>query len=126
MKARVKYHVIYRHRTEYPVVAMYKFFAVSRSGYYSFVHRLGRPEKDAALAEVIAHQQKRSLRTYGYRRMWLWLKRQNIFHNPKTVLRVMRSMICCQKSAAAGNGSRWGSNSIATKDFSIPLKHTST
>ena len=90
MKARVKYHVIYRHRTEYPVVVMCKFFAVSRSGYYSFVHRLGRPEKDAALAEVIARQQKCSFRTYGYRRMWLWLKRQNIFYNPKTVLRVMK------------------------------------
>ena len=90
MKAKVKYHVIYRHRTEYPVVVMCKFFAVSRSGYYSFVHRLGRPEKDAALAEVIARQQKCSFRTYGYRRMWLWLKRQNIFYNPKTVLRVMK------------------------------------
>jgi len=69
---------------------MCKFFAVSRSGYYAFVHRLGKPEKDAALAEVIAQQQKRSFRTYGYRRMWLWLKRQNIFYNPKTVLRVMK------------------------------------
>ena len=69
---------------------MCKFFAVSRSGYYAFIHRLGKPEKDAALAEVIAQQQKRSFRTYGYRRMWLWLKRQNIFYNPKTVLRVMK------------------------------------
>ena len=69
---------------------MCKFFAVSRSGYYAFVHRLGKPEKDAALAEVIAQQQKRSFCTYGYRRMWLWLKRQNIFCNPKTVLRVMK------------------------------------
>lgn len=90
MSARAKYHVIYRHRAEYPVAAMCKFFAVSRSGYYAFVRRLGKPEKDAALAEVIAQQQKRSFRTYGYRRMWLWLKRQNIFYNPKTVLRVMK------------------------------------
>ena len=90
MRAKVKYHVIYRHRTEYPVAVMCKFFGVSRSGYYTFVHRLGRPEKDAALAEVIAQQQKRSLRTYGYRRMWLWLKSQNIFRNPKTVLQIMK------------------------------------
>ena len=69
---------------------MCKFFAVSRRGYYAFVHRLGRPEKDAALAEVIAQQRKRSSRTYGYRRMWLWLKSQNIFRNPKTVLWVMK------------------------------------
>ena len=65
-------------------------FAVSRSGYYAFVHRLGKPEKDAALAELIAQQRERSFRTYGYRRMWLWLKSQNIFRNPKTVLRIMK------------------------------------
>ena len=69
---------------------MCRFFGVSRSGYYAFVHRLGKPEKDAALAEVIAQQRERSYRTYGYRRMWLWLKRQNIFCNPKTVLRIMK------------------------------------
>ena len=69
---------------------MCTFFAVSRSGYYAFVHSLDRPEKDAALAEVIAQQRERSFCTYGYRRMWLWLKSQNIFHNPKTVLRVMK------------------------------------
>ena len=90
MRPRVKYHIIYRHRTEYPVAVMCKFFSVSRSGYYAFVHRLDRPEKDAALAETIAQQQERSFCTYGYRRMWLWLKSQNISKNPKTVLRVMK------------------------------------
>ena len=69
---------------------MCAFFAVSRSGYYAFVQRLGRPEKDAALAELIAQQRERSFHTYGYRRMWLWLKTQNIFRNPKTVLRIMK------------------------------------
>ena len=32
MKARVKYHIIYRHRTEYSVAVMCKFFAVLASG----------------------------------------------------------------------------------------------
>ena len=41
---------------------MCKFFGVSRSGCYAFVHRLGRPEQDAALAEVIAKQRERSFR----------------------------------------------------------------
>ena len=90
MRAQVKYHIIYRHRREYPVAVMCEFFAVSRSGYYAFVHRLGRPEKDAALAGLIAQQREHSFRTYGYRRMWLWLKSQNIFRNPKTVLRIMK------------------------------------
>ena len=78
VRPRIKYHIIYRHRTEYPVSVMCAFFGVSRSGYYTFVHRLGRPEKDAALAELIAQQRERSFGTYGYRRMWLWLKTQNM------------------------------------------------
>ena len=41
---------------------MCKFFGVSRSGCYAFVHRLGRPEQAAALAEVIAKQRERSFR----------------------------------------------------------------
>ena len=69
---------------------MCAFFAVSRSGYYGFVHRQGKPKKDAVLAELIAQQQERSFHTYGYRRIWLWLKSQNIYRNPKTVLRIMK------------------------------------
>ena len=69
---------------------MCKFFGMSRSGYYAFVHRLGGLEQDAALAEVIATQRERSFRTCGYWRMWLWLKKQDIFCNPKTVLRIMK------------------------------------
>ena len=69
---------------------MCKFFGVSRSGCYAFVHRLGGLEQDAALAEVIATQRERSFRTCGYWRMWLWLKKQDIFCNPKTVLRIMK------------------------------------
>ena len=90
MKPAVKYHIIYRHREEYPISVMCAFFEVSRSGYYAFVHRLGKPEKDAALAELIAQQRDRSFHTYGYRRMWLWLKSQSIYREPKTVLRIMK------------------------------------
>ena len=89
MRPGAKYAVIYRHRNEYPISVMCCFFQVSRSGYYDFVHRLGRPEKDAALAEIIADQRERSFRTYGYRRMWLVLEKQGIHHNPKTILRIM-------------------------------------
>ncbi len=90
MRARVKYHIIYRHREEYPISVMCAFFAVSRSGYYAFVHRLDRPEKDAALAETIAQQQERSFRTYGYRRMWLWLRSQNIFRDPRVCFKTIK------------------------------------
>ena len=91
MRAKAKYAVIYRHREQYPVLVMCRFFAVSRSGYYSYVKRMNRPEKDAALAETIRQQQGKCFYTYGYRRMWQWLERNSgIHHNPKTILRVMK------------------------------------
>ena len=90
MRPKVKYHVIYRHRDAYPVSVMCKFFEVSRSGYYAFVKRLGQPEHDAELAEQIRECQKITDKTYGYRRVWIWLNRKNIHRNPKTVLRVMK------------------------------------
>ena len=90
MRPKVKYAVIYRHREEYPVSVMCKFFGVSRSGYYDFVKRLGRPEQDAALAQKIEACQNTTEKTYGYRRVWKWLRDRNIKRNPKTVLRVMK------------------------------------
>ena len=53
MRPRAKYAVIYRHRDEYPVSVMCRFFEISRSGYYDFVHRLGRPEKKYDLLSEI-------------------------------------------------------------------------
>ena len=90
MRARIKYHIVYLHRNEYPVSVMCKLFGVSRSGYYDFVRRLDRPEADAGLAQLIREQQKHCRQTYGYRRMWMWLGKQGIHHNPKTVLRVIK------------------------------------
>ena len=90
MRPKVKYRIIYRHRDEYPVSVMCKFFEVSRSGYYAFVKRLGQPEHDTELAEQIRACQKATDKTYGYRRVWIWLNRKNIHRNPKTVLRVMK------------------------------------
>ena len=90
MKPKVKYAVIYRHRDENAISVMCKFFNVSRSGYYDFVKRLGQPEHDADLARKIQMCQNKTDKTYGYRRVWKWLQKQNIHRNPKTVLRVMK------------------------------------
>ena len=90
MRPKVKYAVIYRHRSEYPVSVMCRFFEVSRSGYYGFVKRLGQRENDADLAKKIQECQNKTDKTYGYRRVWKWLQDRNIKKNPKTVLRVMK------------------------------------
>ena len=90
MRPKVKYAVICRHRNEYPITVMCKFFKVSRSGYYDFVKRFGQPERDAILVGKIQECQNKTDKTYGYRRVWKWLQKQNIHRNPKTVLKVMK------------------------------------
>jgi len=90
VRPKVKYAVIYRHRDEYPVSAMCQFFGVSRSGYYDFVKRQEKPVHDAELVRKIEECQNKTDRTYGYRRVWKWLKDRNIDRNPKTVLRIMK------------------------------------
>ena len=90
MRPQVKYAVIYRHHKKYPVSVMCSFFDVSRSGYYDFLHRMNRSDKDAPLAKEIYQIQKKCFHTYGYRRICLALKVKGIYHNPKTILRVMK------------------------------------
>lgn len=78
-------------RKRYSITEMCQFFGVSRSGYYDYVKRLDQPAHDAALAEIIRKQQEACDKTYGYRRMWKWLKRvRKIHRNPKTILRIMK------------------------------------
>ena len=82
--------VIYRHKEKYSISEMCRFFGVSRSGYYGYVSRMDVPAKDLPLAEKIKECQERCGKTYGYRRVHIWLERHGIYHNPKTILRVMQ------------------------------------
>ena len=90
MRTSVKYMVIYRHKDKYSISEMCRFFEVSRSGYYDYVKRMDVPARDLPLAEKIRECQEHSHSTYGYRRVHIWLERQGIHKNPKTVLRVMQ------------------------------------
>ena len=90
MKTSVKYLVIYRHKEQYSISEMCRFFNVSRSGYYGYVARMDIPAWDLPLAEKIQECQDKCGRTYGYRRVHIWLEKQGIYRNPKTILRVMQ------------------------------------
>ena len=90
MRTSVKFMVIYRHKDKYSISEMCRFFEVSRSGYYDYVKRMDIPTKDLPLAEKIKECQEKNGKTYGYRRVHIWLERQEIHHNPKTILRVMQ------------------------------------
>ena len=69
---------------------MCRFFEVSRSGYYAYLKRKDMTDRDLPLAEKIRECQEESHNTYGYRRVHIWLERQVIYKNPKTVLRIMQ------------------------------------
>ena len=69
---------------------MCKFFEVSRSGYYGYLKRMDIPASDLPLAEKIKECQDKCGKTYGYRRVHIWLEKNGIYRNPKTVLRVMQ------------------------------------
>ena len=81
---------IYKHKEKYSISEMCRFFEVSRSGYYDYVKRMDIPAKDLPLADKIKECQDKCGKTYGYRRVHIWLSKQGIHHNPKTILRVMQ------------------------------------
>ena len=90
MRTSIKFMVIYRHKDKYSISEMCRFFDVSRSGYYDYLKRMDMPAKDLPLAEKIKECQDKCGKTYGYRRVHIWLERKGIYRNPKTVLRVMQ------------------------------------
>lgn len=89
MRPEVKYLAIQRHKDKYPIKEMCKFFNVSRSGYYAFLKRQIKLNRDELLVKMISQCQQETHSTYGYRRVDLWLKRHGMRANHKAILRVM-------------------------------------
>lgn len=131
--------IIYRHKEKYAISEMCKFFSVSRGGYYDYVKRMDIPAKDLPLAEKIRECQEKCGRTYGYRRVHIWLERNGIHHDPKTILRVMQKY-CLLSQIRRKKYHNYGEylleppsekkkslqtcNSTVTKAFSILHSHT--
>lgn len=90
MKPAIKYKIIYQNCSYYPIVEMCIFFGVSRSGYYAYLKRKDTIDRDEPLARLISECQDRCGKTYGYRRVCIWLRRYyGISRNAKTILRIM-------------------------------------
>ena len=90
MKPNIKYLAIYHNKKKYPISLMCKFFEVSRSGYYDFIKRMDQPDRDEKIASFIQKCQERSHKTYGYRRVKIWLLREiRLVVNHKAILRIM-------------------------------------
>lgn len=68
-------------------------FKVSRSGYYGWVARMDRVDKDKTTITMILEGYESSRKTYGYRRIKIWLFRKyGLIINGKAVLRIMRKI----------------------------------
>ncbi len=72
---------------------MCAFFSISRSAYYAWLQRQNDVDPDTERIERIRKAYLASRRTYGYRRIHLWLEQeQRIVINPKAVLRIMQKI----------------------------------
>ena len=66
---------------------------VSRSAYYAWVRRMDRPDPDQERLQLVLEAYERSRKTYGYRRIQIWIEREyGIKINHKAILRLMRKL----------------------------------
>ena len=83
--------MIHRFRDRFTVEELCKLLEVSRSGYYKWLKRKDKPDKDKVIADLIVECHEKAHRTYGYRRVKMWLLREmGLVINHKAVLRIMR------------------------------------
>ena len=85
--------MIYHYRSVYPVNAMCAFFGVSRAAYYAGIKQFEQAERDAERMKIVQEAWESSRKTYGYRRVAIWLaQRREIVINHKAVLRLMNKL----------------------------------
>jgi len=66
---------------------------VSRSAYYAWVKRMDRPDLDQERMQLVLEAYERSRKTYGYRRIQIWIEREyGVKINHKAVLRLMKKL----------------------------------
>ena len=85
--------MIYHQRKSYAIQAMCKLFGVSRAAYYAWVQRLEQADPDTERKQLIQEAYEKSHRTYGYRRIGMWIRRnKGRVINHKAVLRIMNNL----------------------------------
>lgn len=72
---------------------MCHFFGISRAAYYAWRKRIDRPDPEAERKQWIEEAYVASKKTYGYRRIMLWLReKKSVIINHKAVLRLMNQL----------------------------------
>ena len=73
--------------------AMCAFLGLSRASYYAWAKRMTKPDRDRERMQLVKEAWERSRRTYGYRRIAIWIaQHRNQVINRKAVLRLMRKL----------------------------------
>ena len=89
MRPKIKFAAIERYQDKYSVIAMCSFFQISRSGYYAYLQRKVGATEDG-LVQLIRQCREETDRTYGYRRIGVWLDRLGNHVNHKRIYRFMQ------------------------------------
>jgi transposase InsO family protein len=72
---------------------MCAFFGISRAAYYAWRKRMDEPDRDAERKKLIEEAYLASKKTYGYRRIGLWLRqKRSTIMDHKAVLRLMNRL----------------------------------
>ena len=72
---------------------MCTFFRISRAAYYAWRRRIGQEDPDEARLKLVQEAYQASKKTYGYRRIGLWIQqKREITINHKAVLRLMNCL----------------------------------
>lgn len=75
------------------MTAMCNFFGISRAAYYAWRKRREQPDRDGPRLQLIEEAYLASRKTYGYRRIKLWLEQtKGMSINHKAVLRLMNKL----------------------------------
>ena len=92
MRPLIKYHTIKKFSEKYPVAEMCRFLGVSRSGYYDYLKRGEKTDRNADVAALIRERRvERYGKSLGCRRMRKWLlEKKGVKRNYKTVWQIMQ------------------------------------
>ena len=66
--------MIYHYWSTYPVKAMCDFFGVSRAAYYAGIKKFEKDDRDQEKMKLVNEAWKKSHKSYGYRRVAIWLE----------------------------------------------------
>lgn len=94
------------------------FFGISRAAYYAWRKRPSQPDPDLPHLKLVQEAYLASRRTYGYRRVQLWIEREyGVKINHKAVLRLMRKQGI---RSVARKGNPYSSKNTNKRSFHHP------